>query len=718
MKKIITVLTIGLALSLGLVTTAAAGPGDSGSSFSKTKIYQDWSQIHEKRGGDRFVLVPLSSSKRGYSTEQVAAHGHVEIDMIGGRAQVTLSDLDRAVDVWALDNKPGEGRSIRAEEGDVMIFLGRVEPNESGLSTVTKVVGPEPFKGFELDWVVVAEAGKHPGSSRLLYGVRTYMETVYTRDRLTREGYKVDRAPRTDRPESITLKNGITDKNFATAPDDILVTLGLVSQDAFDGADVFFRQTFEGNGRNCGSCHPAENNQVIEKDFIDDLLISNPNDPLFVAELRPPTDPISDLERPALMKEFGLILENVDGLEDPNNKFLMRGVPHSLSLATSIAAGAGEDVSIFTERTGWSGDGSPAGLTTSSGITTAGRLLDFTLGAIIQHYPNDSLARVFKEDVPQGADFDFRLPTQEELRVSNEYMLTVGRTQDITIANVSLNNTDAETGRVAFQRQTAFCNGCHFNAGANAFFTGGNSNFDTRAEFLPNPAQGFNGINFPLDGGFGGQGLANPNNDCDGDGVNDCFGDLKQNTPPLIEAADTAPFFHNNAAATLEDSIDFYRGAPFFDPNAVPANPRTAASDLTVAEVDQVGAFLRVLNASFNYQLAIQRAEASFDLSQGNAGFNPKDPNILGTSNKILSLAIDEVNDALDVLTSGPLGDLDPTSTSAATTARFRLNQAINTNKMGVRRDRINQALTALNQANNSLGTGMTYTLGEGNLLF
>src|SRR6185369_9775724 len=34
------------------------------------------------------------------------------------------------------------------------------------------------------------------------------------------------------------------------------VTSGLVSAEICAGADIFFRETFGGNGRTCGSCHP------------------------------------------------------------------------------------------------------------------------------------------------------------------------------------------------------------------------------------------------------------------------------------------------------------------------------------------------------------------------------------------------------------------------------------------------------------------------------
>ena len=48
------------------------------------------------------------------------------------------------------------------------------------------------------------------------------------------------------------------------------------------------------------------------------------------------------------------------------------------------------------------------------------------------------------------------------------------------------------------------------------------------------------------DAGFGGQGLAHPNFNATGFGSLDSLGNGAFNTPSLIEAADTAPFFHNN----------------------------------------------------------------------------------------------------------------------------------------------------------------------------
>ena len=50
------------------------------------------------------------------------------------------------------------------------------------------------------------------------------------------------------------------------------------------GEDIFFRETFGGNGRTCSTCHRAERNFMIDAAFIATL---PENDPLFVAERRP-----------------------------------------------------------------------------------------------------------------------------------------------------------------------------------------------------------------------------------------------------------------------------------------------------------------------------------------------------------------------------------------------------------------------------------------------
>ena len=70
----------------------------------------------------------------------------------------------------------------------------------------------------------------------------------------------------------------------ASAPIHVDVDTVLSSMAAV-GADLFFNETFGGNGRTCGTCHPSANNFTLDPAFIAKLPAS---DPLFVAEQVPP----------------------------------------------------------------------------------------------------------------------------------------------------------------------------------------------------------------------------------------------------------------------------------------------------------------------------------------------------------------------------------------------------------------------------------------------
>ena len=81
-------------------------------------------------------------------------------------------------------------------------------------------------------------------------------------------------------------------------------------------------------------------------------------------------------------------------------------------------------------------------------------------------------------------------------------------------------------------------------------------NFDTGVERLPDqPARVFKAAKdpqefFPCDGGFG----IKETTECgfvSSDSNNMAFGNNEFNTPTLVEAADTAPFFHNNSKPTV-----------------------------------------------------------------------------------------------------------------------------------------------------------------------
>lgn len=469
--------------------------------------------------------------------------------------------------------------------------------------------------------------------------------------------------------------------NFASATticeDDPRVELGLVSLQACVGAELFFRDDFGGNGRSCASCHPADNNYTIDPTFIATL----PNtDPLFVAEFDPA---LADLERPGLLRDHALILENVDGADDPNVKFTMRSVPHCLSLSTSINAGAVTTAPF--EHTGWSGDGAP----------NDGELRDFQTGAIFQHYPK-SLNRVDGVDFIQATD--------DELDAIVAFMADIGRTNELDLSIVVPTDTDAEAGRVAFMDGANRCNGCHRNAGANVG-SGVNRNFDTGVEKIRLAAVDALGV--PFDGGFGGNGLPAFNHDANGDGILDSFGNGEFNTTPLIEAADTGPFFHTNAFETIEDAVAFYNTPEFNNSPSHAGRPTIAMSATTVANI---GRFLRVLNTAFNAQMAITRVEAAHQIIVADKN-QSRD-----LQQELLRLALVEVEDALEVLSA--VSNLNSAVQSNLVAAQGYLQTASTHASHTQRRRNAEDALVELTAANTGLGTGMDFTMGAGTLLF
>ena len=158
------------------------------------------------------------------------------------------------------------------------------------------------------------------------------------------------------------------------------------------------------------------------------------------------------------------------------------------------------------------------------------------------------------------------------------------------------------------------CNICHRNAGANATVGGqdiGNANFDTGVENLPDQPQDLTGERVPPDDGFG----------TPGDGT--------FNTPPLVEAADTGPFFHNNSIETIEGAVAFYDGESF---NNSPSglflagiDPNGVGIELDATQVVAVAAFLRVINALENIRESIGLLNRRTSASLQRAEFETED---------------------------------------------------------------------------------------------
>jgi cysteine-rich repeat protein len=305
-----------------------------------------------------------------------------------------------------------------------------------------------------------------------------------------------------------------------------------------EGARLFFQETFAGNGRTCGTCHPAQASFTLAPDFIATL---PPDDPLFVAERDPA---LAGLEHPALLRSRALVLVNLDGFDRPP---VFRGVPHIFSLQ-------------LTAPFGWSGE--------------SGALREFATRAVIQHFPR-TLARV--------PGTDFRLPTEQELDALEAFMLSLPLPADLSdvfgFPLVDLGSfvvTPAQQRGLALFFGEARCSFCHGGAllTDNSFF---NTGVASRPVNVAPPPE------------------CDP--PCDPLGPREAGGARAFNTPMLFGLGKTAPFFHDNSAATLRDAVAHYASREF---GASPGGELVGNIQLREAEIDDLVAFLEALTPCGN----------------------------------------------------------------------------------------------------------------------
>jgi hypothetical protein len=506
-------------------------------------------------------------------------------------------------------------------------------------------------------------------------------------------------------PSEINVAQSATrgDARIAACNSDPRVVTGLVSARICAGANIFLHETFNGNGRTCATCHPMGHNTTIDRDFINTL---SKDDPLFVFE---PTNvnfnpAIAQLETPDLRAQGG-VLENVDGSRVPGDattRFVVRGVPHVLSLKISLAPDVDEPTPP-NDRTGWSGDGSPG----------TGTLREFLSGAVAQHYT---------KSLDRNAGTDFRVPDPDELDLVAEFQLALGRTNELDFTQVNLADPDANDGRLAYMDPNrGRCNFCHLNGGANFQLTGKNRNFDTgtRLALVFNTFGRADG-NFLFDGGFGGQTLDHPNFDAfkrEGQpaGTPNSFGDGTFNTTPVIEAVDTAPFFHTNAFSdTIEAAIAFYTGPQF---QASPAETFVTAQfgtpiNFPGEDISKMGRFLRTLNAAFNLDIAKQRLEAAQTL------VNRFQDQFLTVQTGLMQLADTEINDAVNDLTHGAVQPFYPVSQDRLGLAKQEIDAGIHADTASHRQAHISTAISRVQNARDQFGANIRFNLGQGNLMF
>jgi len=186
--------------------------------------------------------------------------------------------------------------------------------------------------------------------------------------------------------------------------------------------------------------------------------------------------------------------------------------------------------------------------------------------------------------------------------------------------------------------------------------------------------------------------------------------------PPLIEAADTGPFFHTATsivgasahnvvtATTIEEAVAFYTSPAFRNaPDGFPIA-------LSAADIDNVGRFLRGLNAAFNAAIAIKRIDA--ELAIVNKFHNTQ----LAIQREMIRLANVEVGDAIRVLSEVP--GLNTSSLTSLRKASSELAAAQTTAAEADRIANVKDARQLLSAASSAIGTNLRYDIGEGSVMF
>jgi hypothetical protein len=172
------------------------------------------------------------------------------------------------------------------------------------------------------------------------------------------------------------------------------------------------------------------------------------------------------------------------------------------------------------------------------------------------------------------------------------------------------------------------------------------------------------------------------------------------NSPPVVESADTGPFFHNHMSPDLESAVAFY-GSDAFKNSLVPAAiPIDISADPADPDVRAIAAFLRVLNALENIRSSIDVAERGRTMNK------------VADLREQARLSLAETVDALEVLSQGAFSTPgEPAIRSAKArllTARLALEAAQRLRVQWVIDDLLGVALRQLRGARAALANPST----------
>jgi len=366
------------------------------------------------------------------------------------------------------------------------------------------------------------------------------------------------------------------------------------------GKNLFFKETFNGNGRTCDNCHKEDEKFGLTAEKINSL---SPDDPLFrneqnintlivssedsmgslTLEMAKPSDyqvgdtitgtlggsakilAVETVFSPAIQKHYlvidgrsldipdnvisdsagnsGLLVSFQEG--DLNGPNPVHGTTSGLEISAFLRGDRAlivENIDGFTEREVLRGSPSLMNLKFTAPYGLSAEFPDlqsFSAGAIAQHFPR----RMKRE-----AGVDFRVAISEELKaltVFQESLVSVSdeNFDDLNLFERFITTDQQRRGRDLFFGE-GLCVACHFGTVLAGTFDGdpGIRALDTGVARLQiNRDQGL-----PTE-----ESIGSPENS------------RAFSVPTLFDLGETAPFFHDNSVATLADAIAFYSSDAF-----------------------------------------------------------------------------------------------------------------------------------------------------------
>lgn len=578
-----------------------------------------WKKQQERNGGLENLNVGLGYA-RAYSIENTSARGALTLNLLTGQVNVNLEPLtlNKNYSVWLIGLKNNQ---------DFQVKIGDLHISNAHL-TLKEQLNAADLADFRLIRVAVVEANKMPQDASVVVGFVSLFQKMYFNNQLwtmAKLGEKETELPKETLPFAFLLPK------VAMAAD--LTTADQFAAQIAKGNQLFQNEKFGGNGRTCATCHRADNNHTLDPLYISKLPA---NDPLFVYETKPE---LKELENGKLLRQYGLILANADGFDKPpvfrSPSYLLGLInsiypedvdviaPQKVSDGTNASQPSTHEETIYNinatrEMVGWSGDGAPLD----------GKLRSFAQSAIAQH---------LTKSLNRKVGLDFREATSDELDALEAYILSLGSAKEFNLDKMHFTSPLTDRGKELFNSKfgegTGRCLGCHNGAGSTSSTTTKNGLRDTGVENMElNPARLTDG-KIAYDGGFG----KNLRETCGINKDQQCYGDGRFNMTSLVEAADTAPYFHNNSVATLEEAIASYNSDAFNNSPSARSEGRERKIKIDSTKVTAIAAFLRTLNVMENVRSS-----------------NALDTRALGekntTANMTIKLALADTEDAIQVL--------------------------------------------------------------------